>query len=180
MIDRNRLAGSVVPFCRRWHIIQEVDLARLMAEHGRLAALCDELEACADLLPALPTRERSAALREALGTLAVRDDRAVALYLQDMFTRQQDDPLTCALLDKVRTLHITDAAHAEELIAMLEEVEGRQSAPNEALGYLLRCFFQVCRHTMDVEKLAILHLARGRLTPEARALLTGSLTGGTA
>lgn len=151
-----------------------------MAEHARLAALCDELEACADQLPALPTQEKSAVLREALGRLAARNDRAVTLYLQETFARQQDDPLTRALIDKVRALHITDAAHAEELIAMLKEMESRQSAPNEALGYLLRCFFQVCRHTMDVEKLAILHFARGRLTPEARLLLTDGLTGGPA
>jgi hypothetical protein len=41
---------------------------------------------------------------------------------------------------------------------------------------MLRCFFQSCRQAMAFEELAILDLARDRLTAPARALLVASLT----
>lgn len=40
-MNRNLLQGSVVPFARRWHIIQEIDLIRLLQEHRRRLALCE-------------------------------------------------------------------------------------------------------------------------------------------
>ena len=176
MTEHFRLAGSVVPFARRWHVIHELDLAPLMADHVALRALCDALEACADQLPAPLSCDEVARLCSGLQARIDRHEAEEDSFLLTMFARDSRDPLTSALLDHVHARHAADAAHAHDLIVALEaRDENGAVACGETLGYMLRCFFDGCRRAMDFEELTILTLGHARLTSEARAVLVGGL-----
>lgn len=172
-MDRNPLQGSVVPFARRWHIIQEIDLIRLVQEHRRRLALCAQAEAMADILPNRPAGPVMAMFLDALDLLVTRGEQADGVYLAAMLSNGQDDPLTTTLLDHVRHRHMADAAAARELVAAVGEADAFD-AP-ETLGHMLRSFFTGCRRAVDFEQLTIIALAGHRLTPEARGLLVDAL-----
>lgn len=173
MMDRNPLQGSVVPFARRWHVIHEIDLIRLMREHRDRLALCAEAEAMADALPDRPTPAALARFSAALDTLVTRGESADGAYLTAMLSGGRDEPLADTLLDHIRHRHRTDAAAARELVAAFAEPEAFD-AP-ETLGHMLRSFFTGCRRAVDFEQLTIVTLAGHRLTPEARGLLVDAL-----
>lgn len=175
-MERNRLQGSVVPFARRWHVIQEIDLVRLVAEHRRRADLCDRLEGMADLLPERPAADEAAAIERALADLVERNEHDEFAFLQAMLLHGRDDALASALLDHIRRRHAADTAAAQELIAALRCDGPADHIPlAETLGHMLRGFFTGCRRAIDFEQLTILTLAARRLTPDARALLVDAL-----
>lgn len=168
-------ADIVLP--RRWWMIDEIDLVRLIAEQEALAGLCDRLEACADALPALPQPDTRSRLCGLLDALVARAPQVEEPAFAALFDRDAADALTLALLDQSRRRHADDAVHAQDLIAMLRsdvETDTGTASP-DALGYMLRCFFTGCRQAMDLELLAILALARHRLTVAARALLVDAI-----
>lgn len=172
MTESSRSADIVLP--RRWWMIDEIDLARLIAEQHDLAGLCDLLEACADALPIPPTPELASQLCTSLHELATRDAEADTKFAA-LFDRDAGDVLTLALLDQSRRRRADDALHAQDLIAMLQADASASVASTDALGYMLRCFFNGCRAAMDIELLAVLTLARHRLTSAARTLLVDSI-----
>ena len=168
--------GRVVPFCRRWHVIDEIDLVRLLAGHAELRTLCDLLEACADTLPVMPSPAQTTVLCQRLTVAIDRYARAGETLLEEMFRREADRPLAAALLARIRARHAIDDSSAQDLIAALDpESTEPDRFPPEMLGYMLRCFFDGCRRAMDFTELAILALGERRLTRDARALLIGSL-----
>lgn len=171
-MNRNPLQGSVVPFARRWHVIQEIDLVRLTGEHRRRADLCVQAEAIADALPCWPDADVLAAFIAALDGIAAREGDESAL-LDAMLLHGHHDPLAETLLRHVRQRHATDSEAACELVAALAEGDDRPCS--ETLGYMLRGFFNGCRRTIDFEQVTILALAGHRLTQDARALLAGAL-----
>ena len=78
-MDRNPLHGSVIPFARRWHVIHEIDLVRLIEDQRGRLAVCDRAERIAD---ALPQRPDGAALTEVLAARSLTTapgDRQIAL-----------------------------------------------------------------------------------------------------
>jgi len=176
MQDPDTFSGSHVPFARRWHVIDEIDLIGLAADHAATERLCVRLEACADQLPERPTPaeidDLCAALQSRLLDHIDREDRLLAA----MFARDLPDPLCHALLDHIHTRHVACTVLAQDLIAALDATApGHRSICPEALGYMLRCFFDGCRAAMAFEELAILALAGTRLTRDARALLAHRL-----
>lgn len=172
-MDRNPLQGSVVPFARRWHVIHEIDLVRLIQEHRRRLALCDQAEAIADGLPERPDAPMRTAFLAALQGLVAKGERVDGDYLAAMLLNGHEDPLAWTLLDHVRHRHMADGAAARDLI---EAFDGADAAMGpEALGHMLRCFFTGCRRAVDFEQLTIIALAGHRLTREARALLVEAL-----
>lgn len=178
-MERNRFQGSVVPFARRWHVIQEIDLIRLVGEHRRRADLCDRLEAMADLLPERPTPDEAAVTERSLAELVEHNERDECAFLRAMLLHGRDDALASALLDHIRRRHAADTAAAQELIAALRCDEPADHIPSaETLGHMLRGFFTGCRRAIDFEQLTILTLAAQRLTPDARALLVDALSVG--
>lgn len=176
MQDPHALTGSHVPFARRWHLIDEIDLIGFVADHSAIERLCVHLEACADQLPERPTPAVVDDLCAALQTQVLdhfnREDR----LLVAMFARELRDPLCRALLDVTHSRHVACAVLAQDLIAALKAGSAEQrTICAEALGYMLRCFFDGCRAAMAFEELAVLTLASTRLTGEARMLLTERL-----
>lgn len=172
-MDRNPLQGSVVPFARRWHVIREIDLVRLIGGHRRRLALCDQAEEIADDLPRRPGATATAAFLAALDALVMHGEDDADAFLAAMLLSGHDDPLTRTLLDHIHARHAADAAAARELIVTLAGADA-PPAP-ETLGHMLRGFFTGCRRAIDFEQLTILALAGHRLTPDARALLADAL-----
>jgi hypothetical protein len=176
MPDDKDLHGNVVPFCRRWHVIHELDLVRLAADHAALRRLCNELEACADALPLTLSPRQLQSLCHGLRDFVSSHEAAGEVMLTTMFGRDPTDPLTRALVSHVAARHAADAAHALDLITALDpNAVDHERFSVEALGYMLRCFFDGCRRAMNLEELTILSLGGNRLTPDARALLVGEL-----
>jgi len=181
MHDPDRFAGKPslerpFPFARRWHVIDEIDLVGLVADHAGTERLCMRLEACADRLPERPAPaeidDLCAALQSRVLDHIDREDRLLAA----MFADEVRDPLCRALLDHIHARHVACTVLAQDLIASLNATApGHRTICAEALGYMLRCFFDGCRAAMAFEELAILALAGTRLTREARALLTHRL-----
>ena len=122
-MDRNPLQGSVVSFARRWHVIQEIDLIRLVQEHRRRLALCGQAEAMADALPDRPDAATMTLFLQALETLVMRGEQADGVYLEAMLSNGRADLLTATLLDHVRHRHEADAAAARELVAAFAEAD---------------------------------------------------------
>jgi len=143
---------------------EEVGLAERIRErlgtHARLRELCDRLEAMADDLPDRPCPLESRKLVAELTALLHRqeDDSLLRLLLEG----REGPGMHQALAARIRSQHVTDLVHAQDLeSALLEAREGDM----QALGYMLRCFFLGCRRALAFEELAILHLAGGA-TPE--------------
>jgi hypothetical protein len=177
MQDPQTLNGSHVPFARRWHVIDEIDLIGLVADHGAIERLCVRLEGCADQLPKRPAADAVADLCAALQARVLdhldREDR----LLVAMFARELHNPLCRALVDSIHSRHVGCAVLAQDLIATLKaHSAGQRTICADALGYMLRCFFDGCRAAMAFEELAILTLASTRLTREARSLLASRLS----
>lgn len=175
MPNNEAMTGTVVALMRDHPFIDDIDLMGLLADHGRLRALCRRLEDCADALPDRPAPAVAAALaRDLTGLLpachAREEDRLVTMF------GQQEDRLTRALLQRIRACHIAEAVHAQDLSTAL--VSGRGSdgfVATDALAYMLRCCFEGCRHAIRLEELAVLALGDHRLTTRARALIEMSL-----
>jgi hypothetical protein len=172
-MDRKPLQGSVVPFARRWHVIHEIDLIRLMQQHRDRLDLATRAEAIADGLPDRPAKPVMTAFLTVLRELVTKGERADGDYLEAMLRNGHEDPLAWTLLDHVRHRYMADDAAARELIAAFDEADA--FAAPETLGHMLRSFFTGCRRAVDFEELTIITLAGHRLTPEARALLVDAL-----
>jgi hypothetical protein len=166
----------IVPFCRRWHVIGALDLARLLAGHAELRTLCDRLEAYADALPTMPSPAENDAVRARLAQSIERYAQGGGALLDALFRGNPQQPMTAALLAHIRARRAVDDANAQDLIAALDPAPEEQGRfPPEMLGYMLRGVFDGCRRAMDFTELAILTLGDRRLTGEARGLLIASL-----
>lgn len=171
-----RAIESRVPFARRWHVIAEIDLMRLVADHAEMEQLCARLEAIADALPDRPDPTEAELACLDLDDLPAAHNAREDQLLPAMFARDLAGTLTHSLLDHIHGRHVACAVEAQDLAAALRAgADGPQAVAAETLGYMLRCFFRGCRDAMAFEQLAILALAGNRLTPGARALLTEGL-----
>lgn len=142
-------------------------IRKFEVSHGRILAICEELERLADGLPALPTNGSHLRLARRLGAV-LRDAHA----LEEM----EILPVLAAALgeeavrDSVATLteeHRTDEAFAEEVAeVVMEWVAGERHHDAATLGYMLRGLFDNLRR----------HTARERdqlIGPASRRLASG-------
>lgn len=159
-----------VPPAHRWHMIAEIDLIRLIAEHSAIERLCDQLEMIADRLPERPAAESAQALADRLDSLLAPHNLHEDHLLATMFARDTPCLLTYSLLDHIRARHIACAVQAQDLATTFRSESDDTPSP-QTLGYMLRCFFEGCRDAIAFEQLTILVLGGARLTPGARDLL---------
>ena len=176
-MDRNRRENKIVPFALPWHVIQEVDLVRLIGDHHRRAALCVHAEVMADDLPRRPDAKTLTAFLAALDERVIQTETDDWSFWGAMQVHGRDDTLVSTVLDHIRARRASDVASAREVIAALDA--GADIAP-DMLGYILRGFFTHCLRSIDFEQLAVLAMAGHRMTPDARALLTDALAEGVA
>jgi hypothetical protein len=166
----------VLPFRRNWHVVNEVDLAPLLADHAAVRRMCQRAEDLADQLGDGPELEQRVSLAETV-RCCIRDHvKVTSAFLQRIFTgealRFGEGVLARILLGQ-----ISDAMRAEDVVDLLQ-TETLDSEKIDMLSYMLRCLFDNYRRAIDFEELALLSLAGTRLSAEARLALEHSLERG--
>ncbi len=164
---------QVLPFRRRWHVIDEIDLAPLLADHAAVRRMCQQIEDLADQLTDPPGFQRRFALAEALRSCIQEHVRVTSTFLERAFA---GEPLAFGggVLSRILLGQISDAVHADDVIEALQ-VEPLDTARIDMLSYMLRCLFDSYRRAVDFEELALLTLAGARLSSNARRALEHSL-----
>lgn len=128
--------------------------ARLQDDHEARAALCAELERVADALPALPTPARIRRICHQIESTTTHFRRVDTML--EALAAGDDTPFASDMLDSLAGMHVMDALHGEDLIAILWDstARGAVARPGE-LGYMLRCFFDGCRRVAALESLLL-------------------------
>lgn len=174
MIEKAEPKQASIP--RRWHMIDEIDLVRTVAEHTAWLRLCARLEAIADALPALPAADELAVLRAQILGLVEPDPAQRDCGFELPLGRNRVGPGPTAVPDGFRRARAARAIDVEDIIAALAPAaDCEPSLSATALGYMLRSFFQGCRAAVAMEQLALIALGGERLTEGARALLLDRL-----
>lgn len=150
----------------RMNRLQRSPLDLLELDHARQAELCDVLEQIADSLPAdmdrRRCREAASALRHELPLHHLDEEKGLFPLLRRHAS--QSDKLA-AIMARLSSEHAADEGFAEELTEELENLgAGITPANPEALGYMLRGFFESYRRHIHWENEILLPLARETLT----------------
>lgn len=168
-MDNLPIDRQVLAFRRRWHVIAEVDLAPLLADHAAVRRMCRAVEALADRLAELPGPEERFAVADQIAQ-CIRDHVTItSAFLERMFAGE-DLAFGGGLLTRILLDQIADGVHAEDVIEALR-VDALDPESVDMLGYMLRCLFDSCRRALDFEELALLSLAGPRLSRDAREAL---------
>jgi len=161
---------SKQPAVAPWHMIDEIDLMPLIAEHNRWRRLCVRLEAIADALPLMPMLVEIVALRAQLRNAFPESEGRPQFPMRHLYERESRQAPVCRLLDRLSDRRVALTVQTQDLIDMIgAESAGRMTA--DTLGYMLRNVFVGCSESIGLELLALLFIAPQRLTAAARALL---------
>ncbi|MEG3164385.1 hypothetical protein U1701_07245 [Sphingomonas sp. PB2P19] len=158
---------TLLPFPCRAKRIGGNDLGRLLQDHARLRALCNELETFADGLPAHPPLAERRTLADTIESATIAHVRATSAFLGRFFSGNET-PLTRAILSRILVRQIADAMHAEDTGDVLR-MRSLTPASIDMLSYMLRFLFEGARRAVELESLFLLSLGSTRLT---RAALT--------
>ena len=153
-----------------WHMIDEIDLVGLIAEHQTWLQLCDRLERIADALPDVPGPVETAALRVTLSKLLPESDTMGDFPVRQLFAREAATPIGERLLARLQMRRAALAVEVQDLADMIA-IDARERITADTLGYMLRCVFTTCREIIALEQFALLAIAPQRLTVAARALI---------
>lgn len=148
---------------RRWHMISELDVMRMVADVNQLEQMCAALEDGREGTLLLSIR-----LRDLLDLTLLPQARSEEEWLEERLLDWDGPPIAQALVDAVRTGHCTLIHGCRRLARALEETS---EMPRE----LVHEFVETSSQTMMLKLLAISYLAGHRLTPEARELLECSM-----
>lgn len=148
--------------------IQRNPLDLIEHDHARQAGLCDILEQIADGLPAdvdrRRCREAASALRYDLPLHHLDEEEGLFPLLRKHAAQSGKLAVITA---RLASEHSADESFAEELTEALEALSASGTAANpEALGYMLRGFFESYRRHILWETEILLPLARQTLTRE--------------
>ncbi|APT58311.1 hypothetical protein RGI145_15520 [Roseomonas gilardii] len=176
MVETTQPGAQLFRLCERWQGDLDQRIRALAGDHASLRQLCDRLERIADRLPHLPEMEEKQAVSRELRVLVPRHQQQEQALLAMLFPGTDGTGLRRCVLDRIRGQHALDELHARDLGGQLDAaVPGALAEDAEALGYMLRCFFDGYRRALAFEELAILTLARARLSPATVAILSASL-----
>jgi hemerythrin-like domain-containing protein len=138
-----------------------VIVARIRQAHAEQLSLCDELEEIADSLPAGVNRQKCIYAAKALSPLI----RGVHQYEETVLFPQLERPNASALacsdaaigsladtLARLKYEHFEDEWYAEELTEALLRLGSGAPVNDEAVGYMLRGFFEGLRRHIAFEK----------------------------
>jgi hemerythrin-like domain-containing protein len=137
-----------------------VPLAAFEEGHAGISRLCANLEKVADGLPDNVDLSACTALAREVPVLVSEvlhgeEDRLFPLLLR-RFPEMPDLPVT---LDRLRAEHHADLCYAEEVEEALASFgAGRPSLSTDAIGYLLRGFFDGQRRHIAAERQLLLPL----------------------
>ena len=160
----------------RWHMIAEIELAPLIVEQTGWLRLCDELEAIADALPQCPGAAENARIAAQIeGLVEAPAELPEPRPPISSLAEGAGATLADSLFAHVRAMRAARIVQAQDIV---DALDGDPSRQPDLLGYMLRCFFESCRHLITIEQLTLLAVGGTRLLPGARALLTERLTRG--
>lgn len=143
-------------------------LGWLKKAHDEQLALCRELEDIADSLPSSINRQKCIYAAKALGPLI----RGVHHYEESVLfpwleSHVADHPDIARTLDRLKFEHFEDECFAEELTDALLKLGSGTPANMEAVGYMLRGFFEGMRRHIAFENDYIL-----KMVPEGEGRTT--------
>lgn len=129
------------------------DLDWLRRAHEEQLALCAELEEIADSLPSAVNRQKCIYAAKALGPLI----QGIHRYEESiLFPQLQADPRAGnqidATLERLKFEHCEDECFAEELTDALLKLGSGDRVNMEAIGYMLRGFFEGIRRHIAFER----------------------------
>ncbi|MFA5970213.1 MAG: hypothetical protein WC816_13345 [Sphingomonas sp.] len=156
--------------------MDEHQLAAVIARHAGHARLSARLEMVADRLPERPTQNEADELCDMLAEYRAERESCPSVLESALLSADIDGPVARALLDHIATCRTSNVATAGDLISALDPArdDGRHLCA-EALGFMLRSFFDTCHHSQAMEEIAILLVANKRMTEGARAMLESRL-----
>ncbi|AYD00994.1 hypothetical protein NCHU2750_16040 [Neorhizobium sp. NCHU2750] len=136
---------------------QAAMIVRILKVQDEKLALCNELEQIADSLPASVDRQKCIYAAQALCPLIRRAHRDEETLLFPQLARLQPGigPLS-ATLDRLKYEHFEDECYAEELTEALFRLGADEPVNDEAIGYMLRGFFEGLRRHIAFEKAHLL------------------------
>ncbi|MCM2474891.1 hemerythrin domain-containing protein [Rhizobium sp. CG5] len=143
-------AGKPVPFCA---LMEGRSLAWLNRAHDEQLSLCRELEEIADSLPGSIDRQKCIYAAKALGPL-IRgihhyEENVLFPWLEGRIAKSQ--PLADTL-SRLKFEHCEDECFAEELTDALLKLGSGEPVNMEAVGYMLRGFFEGMRRHIAFER----------------------------
>lgn len=132
-------------------------MLRIKRAQDEKLALCEDLEQIADSLPASVNRQKCLDAAKLLCPLIRRAHRDEETMLFPRLARLQPgiNPLSAAL-DRLKYEHLEDECYAEELTETLLRLGEDEPVNTEAVGYMLRGFFEGLRRHIAFEQAHIM------------------------
>lgn len=125
--------------------------AGFSASHVRILAACDELEEFADALPNRLDAVRCRRLAAALLPLLTECHRLEEQCVQ--YVRRDRMPALKESIRRLRAEHRRDRYFAEDIVETLRHIPDAEPIRNpEALGFMLRSFFETQRRHISFER----------------------------
>lgn len=131
----------------------ESSLSWLRRSHGEQLALCKELEEIADSLPSSINRQKCIYAAKALGPLIKGGHHYEETVLFPQLQSSEGAPAHLAqTLERLKFEHFEDECFAEELTDALLKLGSDDTVNMEAVGYMLRGFFEGIRRHIAFER----------------------------
>lgn len=127
-------------------------VAWLNNAHTEQLALCDELEEIADSLPANINRQKCIYAAKALGPMIRSLHQYEETVLFPRVRQSQRGQAEDETLSRLRYEHLEDEGYAEELTEALFKIGSNDPVNMEAVGYMLRGFFEGLRRHIAFER----------------------------
>jgi len=125
----------------------------LRRSHGEQLALCSELEEIADSLPSNINRQKCIYAAKALGPLIKGAHHYEETVLFPQLRSSESAPEHLAeTLERLKFEHFEDECFAEELTDALLKLGSGDKVNMEAVGYMLRGFFESIRRHIAFER----------------------------
>lgn len=126
-------------------------IAWLRRAHGEQLALCNELEEIADSLPSSVNREKCLYAAKMLGPLvqSIHEYEEAVLF---PWIESQRGPQLHETIERLKFEHCEDECFAEELTDALLKLGTGDAVNMEAVGYMLRGFFEGMRRHIAFER----------------------------
>lgn len=145
--------------------VERDPFAAVLFDHVLLERFCDLLEAMADALPDQMDRQAAEAAARFLedvypANLAVENE----LFLPALLAAAVGDRALCWALHQARIEHDVDEEHGRELADLLACAGNGDLRRPDALGYMLRGFFEGQRRHVSWEQTVLFPLARAALS----------------
>lgn len=144
-------ACPVQAACHPGRRVPCLDVAR---SHDAKQKLCDDLEALADALPDRIDRRKCLIVAASLPALLEHSHAYEEKHVFPAFQRNDQNRLTRAMtVRRLKIEHMEDEASAHDLADVLGEIGAGGPVKNpEALGFMLRAFFEAMRRHIAFER----------------------------